>query len=56
MKPNNMKTIFDFSGNIIRQKVIAQLAIERDFIKRIFIVIGADRNWIGVKKNDRNNI
>lgn len=44
MKPNNARTIFDFSGRYYTKKVTVQFATVRDFIKQIFIAISADRN------------
>lgn len=44
VKPNNIKSIFDFSGRYYTTKGIAQFVIERDFINQIFIVISVDRN------------
>lgn len=39
-----MKVSLTFQADIIRQKVIAQFATERDFINQIFIAISVARN------------
>lgn len=44
MKPNNIKSILDFSGRYYTKKVTVQFATVRDFISQIFIAISAVRN------------
>lgn len=49
MKPNNIKSIFDFSGRYYTTKGNCPVCNREDFINQIFIAISVDRNQIGVK-------